>query len=115
SVGAVVPWAQAGVGAIATQAAANTSYAPLALEMLRQGLAPAQIGIALTAPDALASHRQFGLVDAQGRSFSHTGADCFEWAGGRTGTNYAAQGNILAGAAVVDALATTYEAARGSL
>lgn len=115
AVGSVVPWAQAGVGAIATQAWANTRYAPLALEMLKQGLTPEQVGLALTAPDEEASQRQFGIVDAQGRSFTFTGKDCFNWAGGRAGKNYAAQGNILAGAAVVDALAETFEQSEGDL
>lgn len=112
AVGSVVPWAQAGVGAIATQAWANTRYVPLALEMLKQGLTPEQVGAALTAPDEEASQRQFGIVDAQGRSFTFTGPNCFTWAGGRAGKNYAAQGNILAGAAVVDALAETFEQSR---
>ncbi|HZQ07873.1 MAG TPA: DUF1028 domain-containing protein [Anaerolineae bacterium] len=115
AVGSVVPWAQAGVGAIATQAWANTSYAPRALEMLKQGMTPEEIGNALTVSDEAASQRQFGIVDAQGRAFSFTGQDCFSWAGGRVGKNYAAQGNILAGAAVVDALAETFEPARGDL
>ena len=115
AVGSVVPWAQAGVGAIATQAWANTSYAPRALEMLKQGMTPEQIGNALTASDEAATQRQFGIVDAQGRAFTFTGQDCFSWAGGRVGKNYAAQGNILAGAAVVDALAETFEQARGDL
>lgn len=115
AVGSVVPWARAGVGAIATQAWANTRYAPLALTMLEQGLAPEQVAQALTTPDGAAAQRQFGLVDAQGRSFSFTGGQCFSWAGGRAGANYAAQGNILAGAGVVDALAETFERTEGDL
>ncbi len=114
-VGALVPWAQAGVGAVATQAWANTRYGPLGLEMLRQGLAPADAGAALIAGDPYADQRQFGLVDARGRAFTYTGSGCSNWAGGRTGPNYAAQGNILAGPGVVDALAATFESAGGSL
>ncbi len=115
AVGSVVPWAITGVGAIATQSWANTRYGPLGLEMLRQGLTPEQVGAALVAGDENAAQRQFGIVDAQGRAFTYTGAGCFSWAGGHIGTNYAAQGNILAGAPVVDALAETFEAARGEL
>lgn len=96
AVGSVVPWAQAGVGAIATQSWANTRYPPLALEMLKQGLTPEQVGAALTASDADAAQRQFGIVDARGRGFTFTGAQCFSWAGGIVGENFAAQGNILA-------------------
>jgi len=115
SVGAVVPWAEAGVGAVATQAWANTSYAPHGLEMLRQGKSPQEAGLALTSVDSEASQRQFGIVDAQGRAYTYTGSDCFSWAGGRVGENCAAQGNILVGAAVVDALAKTFEQSQGDL
>ncbi|MGB8644187.1 MAG: DUF1028 domain-containing protein [Anaerolineae bacterium] len=114
-VGAVVPWAQAGVGAVATQSWANTSYGPLGLDMLRQGLTPSQAGAALIAGDAHADQRQFGIVDVQGRAFTYTGSGCFNWAGGRTGANYAAQGNILAGPQVVDALAGAFESTSGDL
>lgn len=115
AVGAVVPWARAGVGAVATQAFANTRYGPLGLSMLAEGLSPQQVGAALSAADDQAQERQFGIVDAQGRAFTFTGQGCSDWAGGRLGANYAAQGNILAGSAVVDALATTFENARGDL
>src|SRR5581483_9409354 len=115
AVGAVVPWAQAGVGAIATQAWANTRYVPLALEMLKQGMSPEEVGVALTASDKDAAQRQFGIVDAQGRAYSFTGPECFEWAGSLTGDYFAAQGNILAGPAVVEALATTFARAQGEL
>ncbi len=115
SVGAVVPWAQAGVGAIATQSWANTSYGPRGLRLLKQGLTPKQVGAKLVGSDKNAHQRQFGVVDARGRAFTYTGKGCFDWAGGRIGKNYAAQGNILAGARVVDALAETFEATRGDL
>src|SRR5512135_1525244 len=101
-VGAVVPWAVAGVGAIATQSWANTSYGPRGLRMLKQGMTPKQVGAKLMATDKNAHQRQFGIVDAKGRAFTYTGTGCFNWAGGITGKNFAAQGNILAGAAVVD-------------
>lgn len=115
SVGAVVPWAKAGVGAVATQSWANTTYGPLGLEMLKQGMSPVEVGKELTSADAQASQRQFGIVDARGRAYTYTGSDCFNWAGGRMGENYAAQGNILVGAQVVDALAETFERAGGEL
>jgi uncharacterized Ntn-hydrolase superfamily protein len=115
SVGAVVPWAVAGIGAIATQSWANTSYGPRGLRMLKQGITPKQVGAKLIAADKNAHQRQFGIVDAKGRAFTYTGTGCFNWAGGVTGKNFAAQGNILASAAVVDALANTFQIAQGSL
>ena len=111
-VGAVVPWARAGVGAIATQAFANTAYGPDGLALLSEGLDAATALTRLIEPDELRAQRQVGIVDAQGRGASHTGRDCFAWAGGRTGEGFAAQGNILAGVAVVDALADTFQSGR---
>ncbi len=115
SVGAVVPWAAAGVGAIATQAWANTSYGPRGLRLLKQGLTPKQVAAKLTAGDEHADLRQFGIVDARGRAATYTGKGCFEWAGGVTGKNYTAQGNILVGPQVVEALARAFEATGGDL
>ncbi|MBI3537856.1 MAG: DUF1028 domain-containing protein [Chloroflexi bacterium] len=115
AVGAVVPFARAGVGAIATQSYANTAYGPRALAQLKRGATPRAIANALVASDKDREMRQFGIVDARGRAFSYTGKKCFAWAGGRVGKNYAAQGNILAGAGVVDALAETFENTRGDL
>lgn len=110
SVGSVVPWARAGVGAIATQSYANVAYGPDGLALIAGGSSAADALAALVEADALRSQRQAGVVDAHGGSASHTGRSCFAWAGGRTGPDYAAQGNILAGAAVVDGLADTFEA-----
>ena len=107
-VGAVVPWARAGVGAIATQSYANVAYGPDGLALLQQGFDAATVLARLIEPDELRDQRQAGIVDATGRAASHTGGDCFAWAGGRTGPDFAAQGNILAGAAVVDGLADTF-------
>src|SRR5919202_1215056 len=115
AVGAVVPWAQAGVGAVATQALANTSYGPAGLRYLAAGLSPQDALDRLTGADADALHRQAGIVDAQGRSATYTGSGCIPWAGGRAGARYAAQGNILVGAATVDAMAATFEATAGPL
>ncbi len=104
-----MPWARAGVGAIATQSFANTSYGPAGLELLAQGLDPQTVLDRLTTADPDASRRQVGVVDAQGRAATFTGSDCMSWAGGRTGANYACQGNILVSEATVAALATTFE------
>jgi uncharacterized Ntn-hydrolase superfamily protein len=108
AVGAVVPWALAGVGAIATQSAANVADGPAGLRLLAKG-SPADVVMArLVAADARSADRQIGVVDAGGGSATHTGGNCFAWAGGRLGDGFAAQGNILAGAAVVDGLADTF-------
>ncbi|HEV8404150.1 MAG TPA: DUF1028 domain-containing protein [Candidatus Limnocylindrales bacterium] len=110
AVGAVVPWARAGVGAVATQAFANVAYGPDGLALLAGGAASREALARLVAADDLADERQVGIVDAHGGSASHTGRRCFAWAGARTGPGFAAQGNILAGAAVVDGLADTFTA-----
>ena len=85
AVGSVVPWAEAGVGAIATQSFANARYGPDGLALLRGGLAAQAAIDALLAPDPLRAQRQAGIVDAHGGSATHTGSECFAWAGGRTG------------------------------
>src|SRR5947208_13440827 len=114
-VGSVVPWAVPGVGAIATQAYANPRYGPDGLELPREGLSADEAIERLTSPDDGRNHRQLGIVDAQGRSASYTGAECMDWAGGRTGDGYAAQGNILVSAETVDAIAETFEGSNGAL
>lgn len=113
-VGAVVPWAQAGVGAIATQSWANTSYGPQGLAYLAQGLSAQETLDRLTAADAHAPKRQAGIVDAKGQAATFTGNECMDWAGGRTGSNYACQGNILVSQETVAAMAQTFEASAGS-
>lgn len=117
AVGAVVPWARAGVGAVATQAFANTGYGPRGLELLDGGLDPNATVERLLADDLddEVPSRQVGIVDALGRSATYTGPSCHAWAGGRTAHTYACQGNILTGPAVVDALAATFENASGDL
>src|SRR5260221_9656916 len=107
AVGAVVPYARAGVGAVATQAFANTRWGPRGLELLAAGSEPDAAIAQLQAEDVAppdVSRRQVGIVDARGRAASFSGADCTEWAGGRTGQHYACQGNILSGPEVVAAL-----------
>ena len=108
AVGAVVPWARASVGAIATQSFANVAYGPDGLAHLAGGASAGAALDGLVAADALRDQRQAGIVDAHGGAATHTGRHCFAWAGGRTGAGFAAQGNILAGAAVVDGLADTF-------
>lgn len=108
-VGAVVPWAKAGVGAVATQSYANTSYGPKGLALLEKGLTPQAVLDELTSADPEAPRRQVGIVDAQGRAATFTGSECFAWAGGRTGPNYTCQGNILVGEETVTAMATSFE------
>jgi uncharacterized Ntn-hydrolase superfamily protein len=107
AVGAVVPWAQAGVGAVATQSFANVTFGPGGLARLASGMAAAHVLERLVSADPLRSQRQVGIVDAHGGSATHTGGACFAWAGGLTGPGFAAQGNILARASVVDGLADT--------
>jgi uncharacterized Ntn-hydrolase superfamily protein len=109
AVGSVVPWAEAEVGAIATQAYANPRYGPDGLALLRDGLSASEVVERLTAEDEGRAERQLGVVDAHGGSASWTGPDCNDWAGGRTGSCYAAQGNILVGEETVAALAKTFE------
>jgi uncharacterized Ntn-hydrolase superfamily protein len=109
AVGSVVPWAEPHVGAIATQSYANPRYGPDGLGLLRDGRSAAEVVEAITAADAGRAERQVGIVDGQGRAATYTGAACHEWAGGRTGDGYAAQGNILVSEKTVDALALTFE------
>jgi len=115
SVGPVVPWAEAGVGAIATQAWANVSYGPEGLELLRRGLSAEEVVEELTGKDPERDRRQLGVVDARGRVAVYTGERCIPWAGSRTGRGYTVQGNILTGPEVVEAMAEAFERARGEL
>jgi uncharacterized Ntn-hydrolase superfamily protein len=113
SVGSVVPWAEPKVGAIATQAYANPRYGPNGLALLREGRSAQEAVDELTAADDGRDHRQLGIVDAEGNAATFTGTECLEWAGGRTGPGYAAQGNILVSEATVDALAESFEGSAG--
>ena len=115
AVGSVVPWAEPAAGAVATQAYANPRYGPDGLALLRQGLAAEEVVRRLTEADDGRGERQLGVVDAAGWSATYTGSGCHDWAGGRAGDGYAAQGNILVSADTVDALAETFEAGDGPL
>ena len=115
AVGSVVPWAEPHVGAIATQAYANPRYGPNGLALLREGLSAEQVVDRLTGEDEGRDHRQLGVVDGEGTAATYTGRECMDWAGGRTGTHYAAQGNILVSGETVDALAETFESSTGPL
>ncbi|MDI6767223.1 MAG: DUF1028 domain-containing protein [Bacteroidota bacterium] len=114
-VGAVVPYAKAGVGAIATQAFANPTFGPRGLELLEKGMSAKEVVEILISSDTSARLRQLGVVDANGNSFSYTGSACKPHANHITGKGYAVQGNILAGEAVVRAMAVTFEITSGDL
>lgn len=113
--GAVVPWASAGAGAVATQSFANTAYGPDGIRMMRDGLSAQDALAKLLASDADRDLRQVGLVDARGGAAAHTGPGCHAWAGHHVGDGFACQGNILVGQETVDAMAAAFRAARGEL
>jgi len=115
AVGAIVPWARAGAGAVATQAMANFNYGPRGLDLMSRGKTAEETVEALISSDDEREHRQLGVVDARGRTATFTGSDCFEWAGGLTGEHYAAQGNILVGRETVEAMAKAFESADDDL
>ena len=115
AVGAAVPWARSGVGAVATQAFANLAYGPDGLALLDGGREAAEVTAALTDADADSAHRQLGIVDRSGRPATFTGDECLEWAGGVTGTNHCCQGNILASPDVVTSMTAAFEGANGAL
>jgi uncharacterized Ntn-hydrolase superfamily protein len=114
-VGAVVPWAKAGVGAVATQSWANTTFGPEGLRLMAGGVEAEAALRRLIDEDEGRQDRQVGLVDGAGRAATFTGSRCVEWAGGATGAGFAAQGNILAGEAVVAELARAFGEAKGDL
>jgi uncharacterized Ntn-hydrolase superfamily protein len=127
NVRAIVPWAETGVGAVATQALANASYGPTGLALMRNGATAEEALRILVANDSLRDERQAGLVDAKGRAATWTGRNTFDWAGGNAGgswggrgeiakgMSFAAQGNILVGKETIDAMARTFQGTRGSL
>jgi uncharacterized Ntn-hydrolase superfamily protein len=115
SVGSVVPWAKAGVGAVATQAAGVAAYGPRVLSLLEEGLEPTEGLQRALADDPGRESRQLGVVTADGRAAAHTGSECLAWAGHRVGDGYAVQGNILAREAVVTEMERTFLETEGPL
>jgi uncharacterized Ntn-hydrolase superfamily protein len=115
SVGSAVPWVRAGVGAVASQASVVSVYGARALDELAAGATPEEALERVLAGDAERETRQLGAVTADGRAAAFTGAECIDWAGHRVGAGFAAQGNILAGQAVVDEMARAFEETVGPL
>ncbi|PLS17903.1 fimbrial assembly protein FimA [Bacillus sp. M6-12] len=114
-VGAVVPWAKAGAGAVATQSYANTAYGPKALELMEQGKSAQEALEIIIKDDPDKEMRQVGLVDANGKSATFTGKECYSWAGGVAGEYFAAQGNILVDENTVKKMAETFLVTKGTL
>ncbi len=112
-VGAIVPWAKSGVGAIATQSRANIELGRDGLTLLELGLSPQAALESLLAEDPGASVRQVAGIDARGHTFAFTGGDCVDWCGSREGDGYSVQGNMLVGQPTIDAMAETFEASAG--
>ena len=115
SVGSVVPWAEAEVGAVATQSFLNVSYGPRGLQCLKEGLSVDEVIAKLTSEDKERDDRQLGIIDAKGNAASFTGKKCLKWAGSKIGPNYAAQGNILASGKVVENMGKQFESKKGDL
>lgn len=114
-VGSVVPWARAGVGAVATQSYANVTYGPGGLKLMADGKSARETLGELIDRDSRADRRQVGIVDKDGNVASYTGKTCIAWAGHREGKHYCVQGNILAGPEVIEAMAKAFEATEGPL
>ncbi|MEE8525502.1 MAG: DUF1028 domain-containing protein [Thermoanaerobaculia bacterium] len=113
-VGRAVPWVQAGVGAVATQAWTVVEYGRQGLDLLHQGVAPDEVLERLLAGDEGREIRQLGIIDMQGRTAAHTGEENSAWAGSRQGADYTVQGNILIGREVIDAVADHFESTADS-
>jgi uncharacterized Ntn-hydrolase superfamily protein len=114
-VGVVVPWARAAAGAVATQSYANTEYGPNALELMEQGKSAQETLELLINDDPEKEMRQVGLIDANGNAATFTGKECYDWAGGVTGSYFTAQGNILVDEKTVESMARTFVETDGSL
>lgn len=115
AVGAVTPWARAGAGAVATQSYAKIGYGSDGLDLLGKGVAASEALSSLLAADDNANMRQVAMVDARGQVAAHTGSDCHDWAGHKTGSGFSVQGNLLAGEAVIEAMVSGFMAAEGEL
>lgn len=115
AVGAVVPWAQAEIGAVATQAHVKVSFGREGLRLMSEGKSASDTLRLLLEEDDLRDNRQIGLVDAQGNVAAHTGSECYDWAGHKLGDGFCVQGNLLTGENVIDAMAEAYTIAQGEL
>lgn len=115
AVGAVVPWARAKVGAVATQALANLTFGPRGLELLENGRTAKEVLDELLSSDPIPEHRQVGAVDGEGGAATYTGEQCLDWAGGLTGENFAIQGNILSGPQVIEEMRDAFVSSTGPL
>lgn len=115
TVGSVVPWAKANIGAIATQAWCNVGYGPNGLDLLAAGNSASETLKILLDGDEGREHRQIGIVDSKGQAVSHTGKECMDWAGHIIGDGFACQGNILARESVVVDMASAFENTEGDL
>lgn len=115
AVGAAVPFAKAGVGAVATQSAVNVTYGPKGLELLAQGKSAEEVVKLLTEEDRGKDYRQLGIVDAKGNVAHFTGKNCNAWAGAKSGKHYCCQGNLLTGEKVIEEMAKAFESADGPL
>ena len=115
AVGSVVPYAQSDVGAIASQAWGNPRYGPVGLDLLARGKTAEEVVRLMTEADPNREHRQLAVIGTEGNASIFTGKECKDWAGGKTGFNYAVHGNLLAGAEVIDAMSLGFEEANGTL
>ena len=115
AVGAVVPWARADAGAVATQSYSKIGYGPDGLDLLEKGASAPEVLSSLLVADENASVRQVAMVDAQGQVAAHTGGDCHDWAGHKTGSGYSVQGNLLADEGVIEAMASGFLTSEGEL
>ncbi|WP_147803114.1 DUF1028 domain-containing protein [Alkalicoccus halolimnae] len=113
--GAVVPWAEAGAGAVATQSFANTAFGPEGIHMMKKGFSPEETAAKLVENDKDKNLRQFAVMDHKGNTAAFTGEECYEWAGHKQGKYCTAQGNILMNGETVDALVSTFEQSEGTL
>lgn len=115
AVGSVVPYANAGAGAIASQAWGNVRYGPVGLDLLHQGKSAKQVVNLMTKLDPMSEHRQVAIIGIDGNASNHTGKKCLPWAGAKTGEHFSVQGNLLTGPEVIDAMALSFEKSKGFL
>ena len=115
AVGSVVPYAKAGIGAVASQAWGNVQYGPVGLKLLSQGIKTEQIIALMIKTDPLQKHRQVAIINQDGNTSNHTGTECLNWAGTRSGKNFSVQGNLLTSPQVVEAMANSFKKSSGFL